>query len=129
MGEANVAMARADRKVPMVAREKPITRTRARQLALVTSFEPGPATLCALVRGPEGRWRLIASRVEIDDFGPLPSMAVPHFKLRTPQGDVRDWLTAYAKAGGPHHNALCFGDATPRIQAAAELLAADYCEV
>ena len=31
-------------------------------------------------------------------------------------GDVRDWLTAYAKAGGPHHNALCFGDATARLQ-------------
>ncbi|MFH1919910.1 MAG: hypothetical protein ABIP48_08510 [Planctomycetota bacterium] len=129
MGEANVAMARTDRKVPLVARPAPITRTRARQLALVTSFQPGPATLCALVRGPERRWRLIASRVEIDDFGPLDAMAVPHFKLRPERGDVRDWLTAYAKAGGPHHNAVCFGDATPRIRAAAELLDADYREV
>jgi len=129
MGEANVAMARTDRKVPLVARPTPITRTRDRQLALVTSFQPGAATLCALVRGPNGRWRLIAGRMEIDDFGPLASMAVPHFKLRPAQGDVRDWLTAYAKAGGPHHNAVCFGDATPRIRAAAELLDADYCEV
>ena len=129
MGEANVAMARTDRKVPLVARPTPITRTRGRQLALVTSFQPGPATLCALVRGPNGRWRLIASRMEIDDFGPLASMAVPHFKLRPAQGDVRDWLTAYAKAGGPHHNAVCFGDATRRIRAAAELLDADCCEV
>lgn len=129
MGEANVAMARTDRKVPMVARPKPITRTRARQLALVTSLQPGPATLCALVRGPNGRWRLVASRMEIDDFGPLDSMAVPHFKLLPERGDVRDWLTAYAKAGGPHHNAVCFGDATHRIRAAAQLLDADYCEV
>jgi len=129
MGEANVAMARTDRKVPLVARPTPIARTRARQLALVASFRPGPATLCALVRGPTGRWRLIASRMEIDDFGPLPSLAVPHFKLRPAQGDVRDWLTAYAKAGGPHHNAVSFGDATPRIRAATRLLDADYCEV
>ena len=47
MGEANAAMARKDRPVPLVARSQPITRTLGRQLALVTSFEPGPATLCA----------------------------------------------------------------------------------
>ena len=45
MGEANVAMARKDRKIPLVARPTPITRTRGRQLVLVDSFEPGPATL------------------------------------------------------------------------------------
>jgi L-arabinose isomerase len=129
MGEANVAMARTDRKVPLVARPTPITRTRARQLALVTSLQPGPATLCALVRGPGGRWRLIASWMEIDDFGPLDGMAVPHFKLRPQAGDVRDWLTAYAKSGGPHHNAVCFGDAVPRIRAAADLLDADFIEI
>ncbi len=129
MGEANVAMARTDRKVPLVARPTPITRTRGRQLALVTSFQPGPATLCALVRGPAHRWRLIAGRMEIADFGPLDSMAAPHFKLRPWRGNVRDWLTAYAKAGGPHHHAVCFGDATGRIRAAAKLLDADYCEV
>jgi hypothetical protein len=56
-------------------------------------------------------------------------MAVPHFKLRVPQGDVRDWLTAYANAGGPHHNALCFGNRTDRIRSAAGFLDADYCEV
>jgi L-arabinose isomerase len=67
--------------------------------------------------------------MEIDDFGPLASMAVPHFKLRPAGGDVRDWLTAYAKAGGPHHNAVAFGDATRRIRAAAALLDAEYCEV
>ncbi len=126
MGEANVAMARTDRKVPLVARPAPITRTRGRQLALVTSFEPGPATLFALCRGPAQRWRLVAGRVEIEDYGPLADMPVPHFKLRPASGDVKDWLTAYAKAGGPHHNAVCFGDATPRLRAAAALLEADY---
>jgi hypothetical protein len=67
--------------------------------------------------------------MEIDDFGPLEGMAVPHFKLRPQAGDVRDWLTAYAKAGGPHHNAVCFGDAVRRIRAAAELLDADFFEI
>ncbi len=130
MGECNPAMARTDRKVPLVARPKPIARIRARQLALVVSLQPGPATLCALTLGARGRWRLVASRVEIADYGPLPSMAVPHFKLTITDGnDVRDWLTAYAKAGGPHHNALCFGDALPRLQLVARLLDADFCEV
>jgi L-arabinose isomerase len=129
MGEANVAMARTDRKIPLVARPQPITRTRGRQLALVTSFQPGPATLFTLCRGPERRWRLIASPMEIADYGPLAGMCVPHFKLTCPRGDVRDFLTSYAKAGGPHHNAVCFGDATRRLRYAAQLLDADYCEV
>jgi len=129
MGEANPAMARTDTRTPLVARPRPITRIRGRQLALIVSLQPGPATLCALTLGPAGRWRLVASRVEVADFGPLPSMAVPHFKLRVPRGDVRDWLTAYAQAGGPHHNALCFGDQTERIRLAASFLDADYCEV
>ncbi len=45
MGEANVAMARFDRKVRLVARPTPIARTRGRQLALQTAMQPGPATL------------------------------------------------------------------------------------
>ena len=129
MGEANVAMARADRKVPLVARPKPIVPTQARQLALISSFEPGDATLVALTRGPDGNWRFIAARVEIVDFGPLPGMPVPHFKIVPAEGDVRDWLTTCAKLGGPHHNAICFGDARRRVGVAAGLLNAEYCEV
>jgi len=128
MGEANVGMARRDRKVSLVARPTPIARTRDRQLALVTSFEPGPATFAALTLGPGAKWRLIAAPVTIDDFGPLPGFCVPHFKIR-PAGDVGSFLTAYAKAGGPHHNAVCFGDARRRLRMAAALLDADYVEL
>jgi L-arabinose isomerase len=126
MGEANVAMARRDRKVPLVARPTPITRTRDRQLALVTSFEPGPATFAALTLGPANRWRIIVSPVTIEDYGPLPSLCVPHFKIK-PAGNVRQFLTAYANAGGPHHNAVCFGDARRRLEMAAALIGADCC--
>lgn len=128
MGEANVAMARRDRRVPLVARPTPITRTRARQLALVTSLEPGPATLAALTLGPAQRWRLLAAPVTIEDYGPLPDFCVPHFKVR-PAADVRRFLTEYAKAGGPHHNAVCFGDARRRLRFAAGMLQAEYLEV
>ena len=128
MGEANVAMARTDCKVPLVARPTPIVPTRKRQLALVTSFEPGPATLCALTPGPHPPWSLVASPMAIADFGPLAHLAVPHFKM-VPQGDVRDFLTAYATSGGPHHSAVCFGDALPRLRIAAEMLGAACFEV
>jgi L-arabinose isomerase len=128
MGEANVAMARPDRPVPLVARPTPITRTRDRQLALIVSLRPGPATLVALTQTAAHRWRLIAAGVNIEDFGPLPGWCVPHFKLKPP-GDVRDFLTAYARAGGPHHNAVCFGDARPRLRHAARVLDLEYCEL
>ena len=129
MGEANVAMARADRKVPLVARPQPIARIRGRQLALVTSFEPGPATLCALAMGP--RQSVAADRQPHGDpgfwaAGGACRSRTAKSRLRV---DVRDWLTAYARAGGPHHHALCFGDARPRLKLAAALSDADYCEV
>ena len=127
MGEANAAMARRDRRIPLVVRPTPITRTRERQMCLVTSFEPGPATFVALAQGPGG-WRLIVSKCAIEDFGPLPAMCVPHFKLR-PAGDVRQFLTAYATSGGPHHNAVCCGDARRRLRMLAALMGAEYCEI
>jgi len=129
MGEMNVAMARPETKTRLAAKPQPLGRIRGRQLVLVVAARPGPATLCALAQGPDARWRLIASRLEIADFGPLPALTVPHAKLVIPDGDVRDWLTSYARAGGPHHHALSFGDARRRIRFAAELLKADYCEV
>jgi len=129
MGEANVAMAPPDRKVRLVARRQPITRTRGRQLALVTTLRPGPATLAALTLGPQQRWRIVASRVQVLDFGNVPDMPVPHFKIAPERGDVRDWLTQYALAGGPHHNAICFGDAIERLRIAAHLLDAGFHEV
>ena len=127
-GEANVAMAPRARKVTLMARPTPITRTRDRQLVLASTLEPGPATFSALTPGPGGRWRLIAAPVTIEEFGPLASLCVPHFKLK-PSGDVRKFLTDYANAGGPHHNAVCFGDARRRLRMASKLLGVEYCEI
>jgi L-arabinose isomerase len=55
-------------------------------------------------------------------------MAEPHAKAR-PIGDVRDFLTAYAKAGGPHHLAVCKGDARVKLAALARFINADYVEI
>jgi L-arabinose isomerase len=128
MGEANVAMARTDCRPRLVRRPEPIVPIRGNQLAIATTFEPGPATLSALTLGPGQRWRIIAAPVAIEDFGPLRRLGVPHTKVR-PEGDVREFLTAYATAGGPHHNALCFGDARSRLRKIARYLDADYVEI
>jgi L-arabinose isomerase len=130
MGEANVAMARRDRPVSLVARPEPIVATTGRQLALVTCLEPGPVTLAALTVGPNGRWRWICSSMEVCDWGPLETMCVPHFKISPRAGvDVRGWLTDYATAGGPHHLALSAGDARHRIELTCRLLDIDYVEI
>ncbi len=128
MGECNPAMGRRDRRVRLVRRPAPIVPVRGGQCALVCSFEPGPATWTCLTLGPRQRWRVIAAPACIEDFGPLPQLAVPHSKMR-PAGGVRGFLTRYAQAGGPHHAAICFGDARRRISLAARFLGADYLEV
>jgi L-arabinose isomerase len=81
----------------------------------------------ALAQGPNG-WRLIATTGTIERFGPLASMYVPHFKLCL-SGDVRQFLSDYAQAGGPHHNAVCFGDARRRLRLLAQLMGAEYYEI
>jgi L-arabinose isomerase len=129
MGEANVAMARRDRRVRLSARPGPITRTLAGQLSLAVGFEPGPATLCALTLGPGSRWRLVASAVSVLDFPPVAGLPSPTCKVSPLGGNVREFLTGYAKAGGPHHSAICFGDARARLKLAAGMMGAEYCEV
>ncbi len=39
------------------------------------------------------------------------------------------FLTDYARAGGPHHNAVCFGDGRRRLRFAAHILGAEYHEI
>jgi len=128
MGEANAAMARRDRKVALVRRARSLVPIRGSQLALACAFEPGEATLMALTLGAHNRWRIIAAPMTIEDFGPLEQLAVPHSKA-SPAGDVREFLTAYAEAGGPHHLAVCFGDARAGLALVARYLGADYVEV
>ena len=128
MGEANVAMARAGRKVRLLRRERSLVPIRGSQLALAVNYQPGEATLTALTLTAGQRWRIIAAPMTVLDFGPLDGLAVPHSKM-APEGDVREFLTAYAAAGGPHHLAVCYGDARARLKLLARFLAADYVEV
>ncbi len=127
MGEANTAMARTDAKITLRRRGEIVPVTH-QQLALTVCYEPGPATLAALTLVAGGRWRIVASRMRFEEFGPLPQAETPQSKI-APDGDVREWLTAYSMAGGPHHLAVCFGDARTQLKILAHLLGAEYVEV
>lgn len=127
MGEANVAMARGDRRPPLRRRE-PIVPIRGTQLAIPVAFEPGEATLAAFTLGPESRWRIISSAVDIADFTPLDHLGTPNTKI-LPRRDVRDWLNDYAMAGGPHHLAVGAGDAREELRLLARLIDADFVEI
>lgn len=126
MGEANVAMAQG--KVKLVGRSWPITKTVYKQLTLAVHIKPGKATLYALTMGKQNRLRIICALVDVIDYKTTEWMEVPYFKIR-PQTDVRDFLTAYACNGGPHHNAMCFGDARNRLKIAARQIDADFVEI
>lgn len=124
MGESNIAMARKDSAVELRQRG-PIVKTRFNQLVLPVFYEPGPATLAVLTLVDGQRWRIIASPVDVADFGPLPQAMTPQSKVVV-RPDVRDWLNAYGRAGGPHHMAMCFGDACGQLKVLAHLLGADF---
>ena len=127
MGEANVGMARTDGPVPLVT-GNPIVPLRYGQLVMPIRYQPGPATLAALTLTGHNRWRILASPVEIADTPLLAQIRSPQSKV-VPRGDVREWLNAYGAAGGPHHMAICFGDACRRLELLATLLGADYVEI
>lgn len=128
MGEANVAMARKDVKPRMTCSSATVVPITGKQMGLVFNFQPGPATLTALTLVGNQRWRIIASPMTLEDTAPLPKIALPQGRAK-PAGDIRDFLTGYAYAGGPHHSALCFGDARRQLKIAARYLDADYVEV
>jgi len=119
MGEANPALAHPGYPIRL-RRRSPIVPVRVGQLTLVFSNASGPYTLAALTPGPRGEWRLIFSRMEVPDAEPFAQAETPQSLIR-PAGDVRRWLTAYAQAGGPHHLALCRGDARALLRLWAHL--------
>ncbi len=126
MGEANAAMAQD--KVKLVGRTSPVTKTLYKQLALAINIKAGIATFYALTMGSDQKYRIICSLVDIADYKTSEQMEVPYFKIKT-HNDVRDFLTAYACNGGPHHNAVCFGDARNRLKITAKLIDAEFIEI
>lgn len=127
MGEANPAMARKDVPVRLRPRSE-LVKVTGGQLVLVFNYQPGPCTLAVLTLGANQRWRILASRMDFPDVQPFPKAETPQALIR-PRGDVRDWLTAYGRAGGPHHLAVTLGDAVEPLRAMAGWLNADFVEI
>jgi len=119
MGEANYAMARADRKPLLTNRPFPLAPTPFPPATLTFSLEPGPATIASLSPCPDGEFRLVISEGEVLDWGPFEELRTPHFKLRMKER-LQDFLQAWSWAGGTHHQALCRGHRSELLACLAE---------
>lgn len=127
MGEANPAMAWKDHPIRLRSRGE-LVKVSNGQLVLTFNYQPGPATLAVLKLGANQRWGIVASLMDFPETPPFPGAETPQALIR-PRTDVRSWLTAYAKAGGPHHLAVAHGDARAALRALAGWIDADYLEI
>jgi L-arabinose isomerase len=127
MGEANPAMAWKDHPIRLRKRGELVKVTEG-QLVLTFNYQPGPVTLAVLRLGANQRWGILASLMDFPATPPFPAAETPQGLIQ-PRIDVRDWLTAYAKAGGPHHLAVAHGDARAALRALAGWIGADYQEI
>ncbi len=127
MGEANPALAWKEHPLRLRTRSE-LAKVTKGQLVLTFNYAPGPVTLAVLTLGPGQRWRLLSSLMEFPETPPFPDAETPQALIR-PRGNVRDWLTDYAKAGGPHHLAVAQGDARGDLRALAGWIGADYSEI
>jgi L-arabinose isomerase len=107
MGEGNWKVARADRPVRLIKRPLGIGRL-ADPPTFLFQYQPGPATLATLVSLKGTRFRLVVAEGENLDTPELPALQMPYGQFR-PQSGVRDCLTAWMTAGGPHHEVMNLG--------------------
>jgi L-arabinose isomerase len=108
MGEGNLAFAREDMPKRLV--RKPFGFGGSVEYNAVPSFvlREGDATLMNLTTGQGGGICIIASEGKVVDFKPVTGVDSPHGKFR-PDRPFKEYLSAYAQAGGTHHGALCYG--------------------
>ena len=120
MGECNLAMARQDRPIKLVA--KPFAWAQVQEPAVpVVCLAPGPATLASLTAWCEGTWRLVVTEGTIVDTPPYPNLQSPYSKFK-PNSTLEEFLRDYSVAGGTHHLAIVFGRQAKDFQKLATLL-------
>jgi L-arabinose isomerase len=107
MGEGNWKIARSDRPVRLIKRPLGIGRLEDPPTFLF-QYQPGPATLAALVNLEGGRFRLVVAEGENLDSPPLPSLEMPYGQFRPATG-LRQCLNGWLAAGGPHHEVMNLG--------------------
>ncbi len=107
MGEGNWKIARTDRRVKLIKRPLGIGRL-ADPPTFLFQYQPGPATLAALVSLEGERFRLVVAEGENLDSQELPALEMPYGQFR-PASGVRACLNGWLAAGGPHHEVMNLG--------------------
>jgi L-arabinose isomerase len=107
MGEGNWKIARADRPVKLIKRPLGIGRL-GDPPTFLFQYQPGPATLATLVSLGGERFRLVVAEGENLDSQELPALEMPYGQFR-PNTGVRDCLSGWLAAGGPHHEVMNLG--------------------
>jgi L-arabinose isomerase len=107
MGEGNWRIARSDRPVRLIKRPLGIGRL-ADPPTFLFQYEPGPATLAALVSLEGERFRLVVAEGENLDMPELPALEMPYGQFRPATG-LRACLDGWLSAGGPHHEVMNLG--------------------
>lgn len=125
MGEGSLASARTDIPVRLIEAPFGLGGDIKSNVIPVFTMHKGEGTLLNLTTGPSGGIRLISVEGEIPDFRPIQGVNSPHGKF-LPDADFPGFLNDFAKAGGTHHSAFCYGRMQGRIQKAAKLLGIEH---
>ncbi len=91
-------------------------------------MKPGKVTLFNLAPGYGETFHLIATRAKVEDIDIFSGIQSPHFFLKI-SGDVRDFLSAYSRAGGTHHLAMAYGDHVQSIRDLAQIAGLKFTEI
>jgi L-arabinose isomerase len=127
MGEGNWKVARKDRRVRLIKRSLGIGKL-ADPPTFLFQYQPGPATLAALVSLEGERFRLVVCEGEILDSEELPALEMPYGRFR-PDGGIRHTLNAWMKAGGPHHEVMNLGRYASAWKVFCELTGIEFCDL
>jgi L-arabinose isomerase len=127
MGEGNWKIARSDRPVQLIKRPLGIGRLEDPPTFLF-QYQPGPATLAALVSLEGERFRLVVAEGENLDSQELPALQMPYGQFR-PASGLRRCLNGWLGAGGPHHEVMNLGHHAASWQVFCQLAGIEYVPV
>lgn len=127
MGEGNWKIARTDRPVRLIKRPLGIGRL-ADPPTFLFQYQPGPATLAALVSLEGERFRLVVAEGENLDSQLLPALEMPYGQFR-PASGVRACLNGWLRAGGPHHEVMNLGHHAADWRVFCELAGIEFVQV
>ena len=127
MGEGNWKIARSDRPVKLIKRPLGIGRL-ADPPTFLFQYQPGPATLAALVSLEGDRFRLVVAEGENLDSQELPALEMPYGQFR-PASGLRKCLNGWLSHGGPHHEVMNLGYHAADWKAFCQLAGIEFVQV